>query len=114
MKTLYKGSHYRCIHSPEEEAACLAEGWSADGKPGWLYIVHTAIPGGIGSVTASIVRAPVPEVGPVTLNIPQMSQAEALVMVNVAAPPLIITPAVKRPSPIKFRPPVLAPTAPRE
>lgn len=43
MKTLYKDSLYRCIHSPEEEAICLADGWQLAPEEGKLYIVHTAV-----------------------------------------------------------------------
>ncbi len=100
MKILYRGPLYRCIHSPEEEAACLADGWQIAPEDGVQYIPHTAV-----EPTPTAIAEPVTEPAAPPITEPaDLAEKAALVMGNVAERPLIILPA-KRP-PVKLRPPV--------
>ncbi len=140
MKVLYRGQLYRCIHSPEEEAACLADGWQLAPEEGKQYIVHTAIPARHIPSTEEVLKAgyspaaaeriieretglaakptPMPEPEPAKepADIQAASDIAELRQMASAAPPLIIVPPKRAPL-AKLRPPVAIVTgnvAPRE
>ncbi len=120
MKVLYKGPLYRVVHSTEEEAACLADGWQIAPEDGVQYIPHTAVE------PAPILKPPAPE--PTPAHEPAIKHAERLVehafdsVRNAIThkdpepepekepadvqPMAAVAPIVKRPYPVKFRPPV--------
>ncbi len=95
---LYRDDRYRVVHSMEEHAQCLAEGWSVQPEDR-VYVPHTA--------TAAAPKLAPPVAPPIVASIEtgqQMGELEEIRKLASAAPPMI-TIAAKRPA-LKLRPPI--------